>query len=164
MVKWSVHLRPWFSISHVPFLSSTSPISHPKTTTDFPTDLTTTHHHHQKKVMSTPATTTDLLHAYRKLLRAGLRAVQFSQPSRSVLTDRMREGFRDQHGSFEPERVRRTVWFLNAAAGARGLEHKILKNLCRVHWERMRGVSKTPWRVKMNVEGRREARKGMKEK
>ncbi|KAJ4306913.1 hypothetical protein N0V88_000285 [Collariella sp. IMI 366227] len=87
-----------------------------------------------------PHTTTDLLHAYRKLLRAGLRAVQFSQPSRSILTERLREGFRDQHGSFEPERVRRTIWFLNAAAGARGLEHKILKNLCRVHWERMREV------------------------
>ncbi|KAL2135244.1 hypothetical protein VTI74DRAFT_9336 [Chaetomium olivicolor] len=97
-------------------------------------------------------TTTDLLHAYRKLLRAGLRAVQFSQPSRSTFTERLREGFRDPGGKFEPERVRRTVWFLNAAAQARGIEHKILKNLCRVHWERVREAQRTPWKVKIKAE------------
>lgn len=98
--------------------------------------------------MTTPGP--DLIHAYRRLLRAGLRAVQFSQPSRSTITARLREGFRDPRGEFDAERVRRTVWFLNAAAQQRGLEHKILKNLCRVHWERTRQM---PWRVRARSEG-----------
>lgn len=98
--------------------------------------------------MTTPAP--DLIHAYRRLLRAGLRAVQFSQPSRSTITARLREGFRDPRGEFDAERVRRTVWFLNAAAQQRGLEHRILKNLCRVHWERTRQM---PWRVRARNEG-----------
>jgi hypothetical protein len=89
----------------------------------------------------------ELLHAYRKLLRASLRAVQFSQPSRSTVIEQLRTGFRDPNGTLDAERVRRTVWFLNAAAQERGLEHKILKNLCRVHWERMREARKTPWKL-----------------
>ncbi|KAK4157436.1 hypothetical protein C8A00DRAFT_11717 [Chaetomidium leptoderma] len=99
--------------------------------------------------MSTPP---NLIHAYRHLLRAGLRAVQFSQPSRSTITARLREGFRDPRGTFDAERVRRTVWFLNAAAQQRGLEHKILKNLCRVHWDRMRELRRMPWRVRVRSE------------
>ena len=94
----------------------------------------------------------NLLHAYRHLLRAGLRAIQFSQPSRSTFTQRMREGFRDVEGTFDAERARRTVWFLNAAAQQRGIEHRILKNLCRVHWEKMREVRRTGWRVRMKKE------------
>ncbi|KAK4122676.1 DUF1763-domain-containing protein [Parathielavia appendiculata] len=92
------------------------------------------------------ATTTELLHAYRRLLRAGLRAVQFSQPSSSTVRERLQEGFRDPKGTFDAKRVQRTIYFLNAAAQERGLEHKILKNLCRVHWERMRDLRRTPWK------------------
>ncbi|KAK4132879.1 DUF1763-domain-containing protein [Trichocladium antarcticum] len=108
-------------------------------------------------------TNSDLIHAYRHLLRAGLRAVQFSQPSRSTLVGRLREGFRDADGTFDAERARRTVWFLNAAAQQRGLEHRILKNLCRVHWERMREITKTPWRVTMRLEADR-AKAGKRKK
>ncbi|SPQ27614.1 e37d23e7-03e5-468f-bf5a-d07cc609b44d [Thermothielavioides terrestris] len=109
----------------------------------------------------------EIIHAYRKLLRAALRAVQFSQPSRSTVTAALREGFRDTRAAggagFDAERVRRTVWFLNAAAQRRGLEHRILKNLCRVRWERAREASKTPWRVtvreeQLRKEGKRKAR------
>lgn len=108
-------------------------------------------------------TNLELIHAYRRLLRAGLRAVQFSQPSRSTLTERLREGFRDPHGTFDPERVRRTVWFLNAAAQTRGLEHRILKNLCRVHWEKQREVRRTPWRVRHRLmEARASSKKAAK--
>lgn len=89
----------------------------------------------------------ELVHAYRQLLRAGLRAVRFSQPSKSVITQALRDGFRDPQGTFEAERVRRTVWFLLQAGAKRGLEHKILKNLCRVRWERMNEARRTPWRV-----------------
>ncbi|KAL2170494.1 hypothetical protein VTG60DRAFT_4780 [Thermothelomyces hinnuleus] len=109
-------------------------------------------------------TTTELLHAYRRLLRAGLRAVQFSQPSRSTLTAKLREGFRDPRGTFDAERVRRTVWFLNAAAQQRGLEHRILKNLCRVHWERAREASRTAWRMRVRHDEAEKNRKEAKKK
>lgn len=81
-------------------------------------------------------TTPNLIHTYRHLLRAGLRAVQFSQPSRSTLVQQLRAGFRDPQGTLDAERARRTVWFFNAAAQSRGLEHKIVKNLCRVAWQK----------------------------
>ena len=35
----------------------------------------------------------------------------------------------------DPEAVRRTLWFLKAAAEERGLEHRIVKNILRVRWE-----------------------------
>ncbi|KAK3297655.1 uncharacterized protein B0H64DRAFT_441100 [Chaetomium fimeti] len=112
------------------------------------------------------ATPQDLVQAYRKLLRAGLRAVQFAQPSRTTLTRQLRAGFRDPRGTFDLQRVRHTVWFLNAAAQQRGLEHRILKNLCRVHWERENEASRTPWRVRvrrMEMEEQGKGRKGKDE-
>jgi hypothetical protein len=105
--------------------------------------------------MSTP----DLLHAYRRLLRAGLRAVQFSQPSSATITAQLRAGFRDPKGEFDPERVRKTVWFLNAAAQQRGLEHRILKNLCRVQWERESEVRRLGWRLRVDREVKGEKRR-----
>ncbi|KAK4458837.1 hypothetical protein QBC42DRAFT_275908 [Cladorrhinum samala] len=93
----------------------------------------------------------ELITAYRKLLRAGLRAVQFSKPSRFIVRDQLRAGFRDTNNKFEPERVRRTIWFLNAAAQERGLEHKILKNLCRVQFERSRELGKGNWKTKIKL-------------
>ncbi len=82
----------------------------------------------------------EIIHAYRHLLRAGLRAVQFSKPSRYVFRDRLHEAFCDRkatyEANFDQERIRRTIWFLNAAAQEAGLEARILKNLLRVAWER----------------------------
>lgn len=110
---------------------------------------------------TTTTTTTDIVHAYRRLLRAGLRAVQFSKPSRMTLTEALREGFRDTRGgrTLEPERVRRTVWFLNAAAQHRGIEHRILKTLCRVRWERAREERRVPWRGLLREEELKRAAK-----
>ena len=88
----------------------------------------------------------EILHAYRHLLRAGLRAVQFSKPARYVLCDQLRAAFRDEHGVFEKERIRRTVWFLKKAGEERGLEHRIVKNLIRVQWER-KAAKTVSWRV-----------------
>ena len=87
---------------------------------------------------------TEIIHAYRKLLRAGLRAVQFSKPARYGLTAQLRTAFRDPDpgAAFQPEAIRRTVWFLNAAAQERGLEHRIVKNLVAVAW--LRGCEKGP--------------------
>ncbi|KAK4228506.1 hypothetical protein QBC38DRAFT_475037 [Podospora fimiseda] len=108
----------------------------------------------------------ELITAYRKLLRAGLRAVQFSKPSRYIIRDQLREGFRDTSGksTFEPERIRRTIWFLNAAAEERGMEHKILKNLCRVKFEREREVNKVTWKTKIKMALDKEAKDAKKGK
>jgi hypothetical protein len=98
----------------------------------------------------------EIIHAYRHLLRAGLRAVQFSMPARFVVRDQLREGFRERDATFNRERIRRTIWFLKAAAQERGLEHKILKNLVRVYWERKRNVD--PWRIQLkNQESKKRA-------
>jgi hypothetical protein len=104
-----------------------------------------------------PATPTTLLHAYRHLLRAALRAVQFSKPARYVVRDQIREGFEVSRttkvpASYDPERVRRTVWFLKAAAQEAGLESRILKNLVRVAWERKEGTGpRTTWKGTLSL-------------
>lgn len=90
----------------------------------------------QIKAMSTPAISKlDIIHAYRHLLRAGLRAVCFSKPSRYIIRDVLRDGFRDKNAVFEKDKVERTILFLEMAQKA-GFEHKLLKNLTRVSWER----------------------------
>jgi len=85
------------------------------------------------------STTTNLgiLHAYRHLMRAGLRAVCFSKPSRYIIRDILREGFRDKKATFEPVAIERTILFLQAAQ-RKGFEHKLLKTLTRVSWDRRR--------------------------
>lgn len=99
---------------------------------------------------------TDLIHAYRHLLRHGLRAVQFSKPARFVVQSQLRKAFRVKPGDaakkscFDPEAVRRTIWFLKAAAAERGLEHKIVKNLVRVAWTRER-ERRESWRQTATV-------------
>src|SRR4051812_22608775 len=101
--------------------------------------------HHPQPTNPAPMATTptppfkqSILLAYRILLRAGLRAVHFKQPGRSVIISQLRRAFRDPRElrSFDLERVKRTAWFLKAAGEEKGLESKILKNLVRVRWER----------------------------
>lgn len=86
----------------------------------------------------------DITTAYRHLLRAGLRAVQFSKPARFVVRDQLRAAFREKVApgatAFDVHSVRRTVSFLRAAARERGLEHRILRNLMRVALQRQRAV------------------------
>ncbi|UNI19946.1 hypothetical protein JDV02_006088 [Purpureocillium takamizusanense] len=89
--------------------------------------------------MATTTTRTDMIHAYRHLYRALLQAVQFSSPARYVARDQLRAAFRDGGGAaWDPEGARRTLWFVQAAARERGLEHRVLKNLLRVGGMRMR--------------------------
>jgi hypothetical protein len=90
--------------------------------------------------MSKP-TTTQLIHAYRNLFRAGLKAVQYSTPARYSIRDKLRRAFRppEEYRSektvFDQEAIDNTVQFLEAAAANKGTEHKIVKNLCDVyHW------------------------------
>jgi hypothetical protein len=85
-----------------------------------------------------------IVHAYRHLYRAFLRAVQYSTPARHVVRDRLRAAFRPPHGGdaaaaaararFNPVSVRRTLTFLEYAARHRGVEHRILKNLLHIRY------------------------------
>ncbi|KAK0706780.1 hypothetical protein B0T26DRAFT_472481 [Lasiosphaeria miniovina] len=99
----------------------------------------------------------ELIHAYRHLLRAGLRAVQFSKPGRFVIRDKLRAGFRDPDGILDADRVRRTTWFLNGAAQARQIEHRIVKNIVMVSFARKREANRMAWglQVKMDAQGQR---------
>ncbi|TDZ23125.1 hypothetical protein C8034_v001801 [Colletotrichum sidae] len=73
---------------------------------------------------------------YRCLYRSALRAVQFSVPARYTVRDQLRAAFRTDGNKLDKEVAQRTNWFLHAAAKERGFEHKILKNLVRVAFER----------------------------
>ncbi|KAL7941684.1 hypothetical protein V8C42DRAFT_334467 [Trichoderma barbatum] len=86
--------------------------------------------------MTTAASKLDITHAYRSLYRGLLRAVQHSAPARYVVRDQLRAAFRERDAALDKEGVKRTVWFLEAAAKEKGLEHKILKNLVRVRLDR----------------------------
>lgn len=98
-------------------------------------------------LLFSPVIMSEIIHAYRTLLRSSLRAVQFSKPARYVVQRRVREAFeKGTPEAYDAEAVRRTVWFLKAAAEERGLEHKIVKNLVRVAWERVRGPNRPGWR------------------
>ncbi|KAG8160335.1 hypothetical protein KVR01_009871 [Diaporthe batatas] len=87
----------------------------------------------------------EVLHAYRHLYRAALRAVCYSQPASSVARDQLRRAFRDKTNTFNRNTIRRTVWFLNNAARERGTEHKIVKNLLFTKFWKERGNYRT-WR------------------
>lgn len=73
--------------------------------------------------------------AYRGLYRSSLHAVQYSKPARYILRNALNNAFRD--GSpldFDAKRIGNTILFLENAAKAKGLEHRVLKNLMHVRW------------------------------
>ena len=78
---------------------------------------------------------TTILHAYRALLRSGLIAVQYSTPARYAIRDKLRASFRSRPASsFDKSRIDNTIEFLLAAGNRVGIEHKIVRNLCLVHY------------------------------
>lgn len=87
----------------------------------------------------------EVLHAYRHLYRAALRAVCYSQPASTVVRDQLRRTFRARTSTFDKRSVRRTVWFLNNAARERGTEHKIVKNLVLTQFHRDE-ANRNTWR------------------
>ncbi|KAF4462994.1 complex 1 [Fusarium albosuccineum] len=89
------------------------------------------------------ATNIEIVHAYRHLYRSLLKAVQYATPSRFIALEQLRTAFRDRGATFDPRGVKRTIWFLEAAAKERGMEHKILKNLLFVHSRRF--SQRKPW-------------------
>ncbi|PTD06035.1 hypothetical protein FCULG_00001430 [Fusarium culmorum] len=78
------------------------------------------------------ASTTQISHAYRSLYRNILKAVQYSSPARFVARDQLRRAFREPGATYDERGIKRTNWFLEAAAKEKGMEHRILKNLLRV--------------------------------
>ncbi|KAM0426965.1 hypothetical protein ACHAPT_007863 [Fusarium lateritium] len=101
----------------------------------------------------------EVTHAYRRLYRCLLKAVQHTIPARFVVRDQLRAAFREPGARFEEKAIKRTVWFLEAAAKEKGMEHRILKNLIRVHlkrdyhksWQAMRGRRSSLGVVKMTA-------------
>ncbi|KAL2872219.1 uncharacterized protein BJX67DRAFT_102522 [Aspergillus lucknowensis] len=71
-----------------------------------------------------------VVHAYRQLYRQGLRAVNYSTPSRHVLLQTLRSSFRALPArDFDSLRISNTLDFLRKAADTAGIEHKIVRNL-----------------------------------
>ncbi|KAF3924216.1 hypothetical protein ABW21_db0202508 [Orbilia brochopaga] len=102
-----------------------------------------------------PPSRLDIIRAYRHLLRAGLRAVQYSTPARYAIRDKLRQAFISETPqnanvytspashiptvfpkTFSQTRIDNTVRFLNTAATRRGMEHEIVRNLCHVEYRR----------------------------
>ncbi|KAM3531678.1 hypothetical protein MY4038_004361 [Beauveria bassiana] len=100
----------------------------------------------------------EVLHAYRHLYKGLLRGVHYSIPARYIVRDQIRLAFRERLAAAAPvtatvptttttttaaaaagwdaEAIKRTLWFLSAAGRQSGLEHRILRNLVRMHSER----------------------------
>ncbi|KAK0335676.1 hypothetical protein LTR02_007103 [Friedmanniomyces endolithicus] len=80
-----------------------------------------------------------ILHAYRHLLHAALRACRHAKPARFTVRDRLRRAFRtSQPEEYDAGRVERTLEFLGSAAEFKGVEYRLSKNLAHVWWERER--------------------------
>lgn len=71
----------------------------------------------------------EIIHAYRNLYRAALKAVCYSQPASTTLRTILRQSFRAKDANYNERSIRRTIWFLNNAARETGIEHKIVKNI-----------------------------------
>lgn len=82
---------------------------------------------------------TEILHAYRHLLRTSLEVVKYSKPSRFAVRDIINQAFREQPPSaFNSLRVKNTLAFLETAKQHTGYEHKIVKTLAHVrYWQKM---------------------------
>lgn len=93
----------------------------------------------------------DIIHAYRLLHKSGLHAVQYSTPARQMLRATLNDAFRNSPSTdFVPKRIENTVVFLQNAAKARGMEHRILKNILHVrYWAKY--VKKTPQQYVLNL-------------
>lgn len=85
---------------------------------------------------------TDIALAYRQVYKALLRAVQYSKPARFVAQERIRNAFRKgRREDYDAVKISRTIELLDHAAKARGLEHKIVKNLMHAWWEQKKLLS-----------------------
>ncbi|PHH60801.1 hypothetical protein CDD81_1152 [Ophiocordyceps australis] len=97
---------------------------------------------------------TEIIHGYRHLYRGLLKAVQYSAPARFTAREQLRQVFRRPDASWNAKVVQRTLWFLEAAARERGLEHRILKNVLRVRM--LRNLRRGEWRNQLHASTRRD--------
>ncbi|KAL4946197.1 hypothetical protein BDV06DRAFT_218526 [Aspergillus oleicola] len=82
-----------------------------------------------------------IVQAYRQLYRQGLKAVNYSTPSRHVLVKTLRSSFRSSLAQdFDPQRITNTLTFLEKATDVSGLEHRIVKNLLMIRYWDQPGV------------------------
>ena len=82
-------------------------------------------------------TSTDIIWAYRHLLRASLQAVRFSTPARYQIRDILRESFRELPSThFQPRRIVNTLQFIQRASEHTGIEHRILRNILHIRFWR----------------------------
>lgn len=87
----------------------------------------------------------DIIHAYRHLYRAGLKAVCYAQPASTDIRNLLRRSFRAPNATFEDRPIKRTIWFLKNAAKSTGIEHKVVRNILFVsYWKEMTARSQTP--------------------
>ncbi|KAL4801230.1 hypothetical protein BDV18DRAFT_86968 [Aspergillus unguis] len=71
-----------------------------------------------------------IVQAYRQLYRQGLKAINYSTPSRHLLIQTLRSSFRSAPTQdFNPSRIANTVDFLRKATEFNGIEHKVVRNL-----------------------------------
>jgi len=69
--------------------------------------------------------------------------VQYSSPAKYEARDQLRTAFRERGAAAsapDAPTIKRTLWFLDAAAREAGLEHRIVRNLLQVAWERRSNV------------------------
>lgn len=95
-----------------------------------------------EQVMADPKA---IIHAYRQLYRQGLKTINYAIPQRHVLRRTLRESFRSEpRENFDPQRITRTIQFLQYAESSCGFEHRIVKNLLATrYWEQPQIVSRS---------------------
>ena len=93
----------------------------------------------------------DIRHAYRHILRCSLSAVQRAPRAVPTVRRQVRAAFTETKAEqFDPEVVKRTGWFLKAAAKTVGVEHRVVKNLVRVAYERRKATEDWSMMMKNN--------------
>lgn len=102
----------------------------------------------KSQISMSSSTRKDYIYAYRGLYRALLHAVQYAKPARYMGRNMLREEFRKgDPATFDLARINNTIKFLDLATKETGLEHKLVKNLLRVKYER--GVQ---WKEYINLQ------------
>lgn len=76
-----------------------------------------------------------IVSSYRQLYTHALRATQYSSPARQVIRNRLRHQYRTgSPADYDARRIENTLELLRGAAAARGLEHKLVKQIVHVWW------------------------------
>ncbi|KAG2224812.1 hypothetical protein INT45_005336 [Circinella minor] len=75
---------------------------------------------------------TKLKHEYRALLKAGYAAVKYEPYSKFQIHQRIRHNFEKATIPIHETKIKNTIEFLNTAAKRHGLEHDIVRNICKL--------------------------------